>query len=113
MSTRPISFSCCASPLWLPCAAAPWHGVRPIELAEDDLAHVSGQGMVAFSNTTDGGLDFSTITLNADVTLNANFKDLALGTYARDLGAGAIAGSDVNIQHLRFGRSDGTAAQNW
>lgn len=78
----------------------------PLELSENELADVSGQGMVAFTNTQDGGLDFSTITLNADVTLNANFKDLALGTYARDLGAGPVAGTDVNIQHLRFGRSD-------
>ena len=101
MRATAVAALCCSSLAWS----------APAELAEDELADVSGQGMVAFTNTTEGGFDFSTITLNADVTLNANFKDLALGTYARDLGAGAIAGSDVNIQHLRFGRSDGTAAQ--
>ena len=106
MSTRRISlFLLHVSAAALSCSALAWSA--PIELAEDELAQVSGQGMVAFSNTQDGGLDFSTITLNADVTLNANFKDLGLGNYVRD----STPGIDVNIQHLRFGRSDGTPAQ--
>ena len=96
MRATAVAALCCSSLAWS----------APAELAEDELADVSGQGMVAFTNTTEGGFDFSTITLNADVTLNANFKDLGLGNYVRD----STPGIDVNIQHLRFGRSDGTAA---
>lgn len=79
----------------------------PEPLSEQELAEVGGQGLVIFNNSSYAGLDFSTIAMNADVTLNANFSNIKLGTYAASPNG---TGSDIDIAKLQFGRSDGTTA---
>jgi hypothetical protein len=78
-------------------------------LSEDELSNTRGQGLVDLSNTSLGGYDFSKVTLDADITLSANLRNVRLGeyTYAARNGTGA----DLDISALQFGRSDGTDAQ--
>jgi hypothetical protein len=78
-------------------------------LSEAELSTVSGQGLFAVSNASLNGYDFMRISLDADVTLNANLYQLRLGeyNYAPRNGLGA----DLDIGALQFGRSDGSAAQ--
>lgn len=80
-----------------------------LELSEQELAAVSAQGLTILSNSSYNGLDFSRITLNADLSLNANFKNIMLGQYS--YGPNNGTGADINMPLLQFGRSDGTAAQ--
>lgn len=100
-----LSFVCTA----LSCISAA--SGAPIKLSEQELAAVSGQGLVTLTNSIDTtqNLQFSTITLNADVALNANLKNILLGQYTTATYNGT--GSDINIPLLQFGRSDGTTAQ--
>jgi hypothetical protein len=83
------------------CITSAW--AAPRELTEPELMEVTGQGLVTLDNTSQNGLEFSTITLNANVTLNANLHNVVLGQYA--------SGADINIPLLQFGTSNGTAAQ--
>jgi opacity protein-like surface antigen len=89
----------------LPCAASAQ--MRP--LSDTDMSKVSGQGLFLVSNSSYNGFDFTRISLDADVTLNANLSNLRLGeyTYAPRNGTGA----DLDIGALQFGRTDGTSAQ--
>jgi len=89
----------------LPCAASAQ--MRP--LSDDDMSKVGGQGLFLVSNSSYNGFDFTRISLDADVTLNANLSNLRLGeyTYAPRNGTGA----DLDIGALQFGRADGTSAQ--
>ncbi|RFP08652.1 MULTISPECIES: hypothetical protein [unclassified Duganella] len=78
-------------------------------LSEEELSNTRGQGLVALTNTSLGGFDFSKVALDADITLSANLRNMRLGeyTYAARNGTGA----DLDIGLLQFGRSDGTEAQ--
>ena len=89
----------------LPCAASAQ--MRP--LSDNEMSKVSGQGLFLVSNSSYNGFDFTRISLDADVTLNANLSNLRLGeyTYAPRNGTGA----DLDIGALQFGRTDGTNAQ--
>jgi hypothetical protein len=81
--------------------------MRP--MSDEDLSHTRGQGLIAVSNSRLGDFDFTRIALDADVSLNANFRNMRLGDYrfaAREGG-----GADIDMPLLQFGRSDGTAAQ--
>jgi len=91
--------SLCATPA---CAA-------PVALSDQELTEVYGQGLVTVDNTTFNGLNFSTITLNSDITLNANLKNIVLGQYTSATNNGS--GADINISTLQFGTSSGTTAQ--
>ncbi len=73
-------------------------------LPDAELAGVWGQAMVSISNSSLNGLDFSRFTLNADLSLSANFSKLRLGetTHAPRNGSGA----DIDLNLLQFGRSD-------
>ena len=89
-----------------------WSNNAPAQmraLSETELSDVSGQGLFLVSNTSQNGFDFTRISLDADVTLNANLSGLRLGeyNYAPRNGTGA----DIDIGAFRFGRSDGTDAQ--
>ncbi|MET3120787.1 hypothetical protein AAKU67_000365 [Oxalobacteraceae bacterium GrIS 2.11] len=79
----------------------------PTALSDQELTEVSGQGFVTLSNANLNGLDFSTITLNANVMLNANLHNILLGQY----GSTANGGADINIPQFQFGTSAGTTAQ--
>jgi hypothetical protein len=81
----------------------------PKELSDTELSAVSGQGLATLTNSSGNGLNFSTLTFNADVTLNANFHNVVLGQY--NIPSNNGTGSDINIPLMQFGRSDGTTAQ--
>jgi hypothetical protein len=78
-------------------------------LDDGELSKVSGQGLFTVSNASLNGFDFTRISLDADVTLNANLYNLRLGEYAYAARNGT--GADIDIGALQFGRSDGSAAQ--
>jgi hypothetical protein len=84
-----------------------WAQMQP--LSEDELSNTRGQGLLAVSNSSLGGFDFTKVSLDADITLSANFRNMRLGeyTYAARNGLGA----DIDMPYLQFGRSDGTDAQ--
>ena len=71
--------------------------LKPLDDAE--LSGVWGQALLDLTNTSQGGYDFSRITLNADITMSSSLKGLVLGTHADGT-------SDINISTLNFGRSD-------
>lgn len=81
---------------------------QAVPLSDQDLSAVNGQGLLGpgpgvalaldLNNTTFGGLDFTRVTVKADINLNANFRNITLGEY--NLGA------DIDIPLLQFGRSD-------
>jgi hypothetical protein len=74
---------------------------RPAMKALDDaeLSGVWGQALLDLTNTSLNGLDFSRLTLKADITLSATLGGLRLGTHADGT-------SDIDITALNFGRSD-------
>jgi hypothetical protein len=90
--------------LWFPAAHAQMRA-----LSESELANVSAQGLFSVSNTSLNGFDFTRISLDADVTLNANLYNLRLGEY--NYGPRNGSGADLDIGAFQFGRSDGNAAQ--
>ena len=77
-------------------------GLKPLDDAE--LAGVWGQALLDLTNTSQGGYDFSRITLNADITMSSSLNGLVLGTHPDGT-------SDINISTLNFGRSDASDAQ--
>ena len=107
-------FLCCAR-LAAPALAAlglllpSYAAAQPRALSDTELSSVSGQGLFSVSNSSYSGFDFTRISLDADVTLNANLANLRLGeyNYAPRNGSGA----DLDISALRFGRSDAGDAQ--
>ena len=78
-------------------------------MSDGELASVSGQGLFEVSNSSLNGFDFTRIALDADVTLNANLKNIRLGEY--NYAARNGTGADIDITAFQFGRSDGTSAQ--
>jgi hypothetical protein len=76
--------------------------LKPLD--DDELSGVWGQALLDLTNTSQGGYDFSRITLNADITMSASLSGLVLGTHPDGT-------SDINISTLNFGRSDATDAQ--
>jgi len=89
------------------CVAPAWS--EPRELTDQELTEVSGQGLVNVSNSSLNGLDFSTITFNSNITLNANMRNVVLGQYTNVANNGG--GADINIPLIQFGTSAGTSAQ--
>jgi len=89
------------------CAGPASAQLRP--LSEQELSAEHGQGFLVLSNSSYGGLDFTRIALGADVTLNANFRDIRLGEYHYAPRNGL--GADIDMPLFQFGRSDGTEAQ--
>jgi hypothetical protein len=87
-------------------AAAQAQGSR---LDDAALSQVYGQALFQLTNTSLNGLDFTRITLGADVQLNANLSNVRLGEYSYSARNGS--GADIDLGALRFGRSDGTDAQ--
>jgi len=78
-------------------------------LHDAELSGVWGQAMVSISNSSLNGLDFSRFTLNADLSLSANFSKLRLGEYTHAPRNGS--GADIDLNLLQFGRSDLGSAQ--
>lgn len=89
------------------CAGQSWAQLRP--LSENELSATHGQGFLELTNSSSSGFDFTRVALGADVTLNANFKNIRLGEY--EYAARNGTGADIDIPVFQFGRSDGTDAQ--
>lgn len=89
--------------------AAPVAHAQGLRLDDDQLSEVSGQALLNLTNTTLDGLDFTRITLGADITMSANLSKVRLGEYAYTARNGT--GADIDMGLMRFGRSDGTEAQ--
>ncbi|MGC4059482.1 MAG: hypothetical protein QM749_00940 [Aquabacterium sp.] len=90
------------STLLLACGMARAQGV-PID--DETLADVWGQALFTLDNTSVNGYDFSRITINADIQLNANLGGIKLGQYTYNGNTGA----DIDISRLSFGSLDGSA----
>ncbi|WP_324103004.1 hypothetical protein [Noviherbaspirillum sp.] len=73
------------------------------------MSSTHAQGLLLLDNSSFGGFDFTRITLGADVTLNANFRNIRLGEY--NYAARNGTGADIDMPLLQFGRSDGTYDQ--
>jgi hypothetical protein len=71
--------------------------LKPLDDAE--LSGVYGQALLDLTNTSQGGYDFSRITLNADIAMSSTLTGLALGRHADGT-------TDIDISTLSFGRSD-------
>ena len=54
--------------------------LKPLDDAE--LSGVYGQALLDLTNTSQGGYDFSRITLNADITMSSTLSGLVLGRHA-------------------------------
>jgi opacity protein-like surface antigen len=93
----------------LSCAAAPTHAQGLRKMSDAELSEVSGQALLNLTNTSLEGLDFTRITLGADIQLSANLSKVRLGEYSYTARNGT--GADIDIGLLQFGRSDGTEAQ--
>ncbi|WP_395406442.1 hypothetical protein ACHMW6_07240 [Pseudoduganella sp. UC29_106] len=78
-------------------------------MSDEEMSRTRGQGLIAISNSRLGDFDFTRIALDADVTLNASFRNMRLGDYRYASREGL--GADIDMPLLQFGRSDGTAAQ--
>jgi hypothetical protein len=75
--------------------------LRP--MSDDDLSRARGQGLLAVSNSTLGGLDFTRIALDADVELNASLRNIRLGDYRFPAREGS--GADIDMPLLQFGQN--------
>lgn len=78
-------------------------------MSDQEMSSTHGQGFLVLNNSSYGGYDFSRIGLGADITLNANFRNIRLGEYNYATRNGT--GADIDMPLLQFGRSDGTDAQ--
>ena len=68
-------------------------------LDDAELSGVYGQALLDLTNTSQGGYDFSRITLGADITMSSTLSGLVLGRHAD-------GSTDIDISTLSFGRSD-------
>lgn len=75
--------------------------LRP--MSDDDLSRARGQGLLAVSNSTLGGFDFTRIALDADVELNATLRNIRLGDYRFPSREGL--GADIDMPSLQFGQN--------
>lgn len=75
--------------------------LRP--MSDDDLSRARGQGLLAVSNSTLGGFDFTRIALDADVQLNASLRNIRLGDYRFPTREGT--GADIDMPLLQFGQN--------
>ena len=106
MSPHPFALTTAVAAALLCSAPARAQG---LPLTDSELSEVRGQALLNLTNTSLNGLDFSRITLGADIQLNANLSKVRLGVYTYS--ARNATGADIDIGLLRFGRSDGSEAQ--
>lgn len=74
-------------------------------MSDDELSRARGQGLLAVSNSTLGGFDFTRIALDADVELNASLRNIRLGDYRFPAREGT--GADIDMPLLQFGQNGG------
>ncbi|MBV1774796.1 hypothetical protein KSF73_03595 [Burkholderiaceae bacterium DAT-1] len=90
-----------ATALALTCIGA---SANPVQLDDTQLSDVHAQGMIDMSNTSYGAYDFSRITLNADVSINAVLKQLNFGQ--------RNGGADLVIDYATLGGSGKLSISN-
>ncbi|MCD2338949.1 hypothetical protein LRH25_01170 [Ideonella azotifigens] len=100
--------TCLTTALLAACALPAAHAQGKL-LDDEALSETWGQALITLDNTSYLGLDFTRLTLDADIRLSANFNNLRLGEYSWAARNGT--GADIDIGTLHFGRSDATAAQ--
>src|SRR5438552_17704538 len=61
------------------CAMVPAHADGLRMMSDSELSEVSGQALLNLTNTSLNGLDFTRITLGADIQLSANLSRVRLG----------------------------------
>jgi len=83
---------------------APGVQAQPVPLSDADLGRVWGQALIDITNTSLNGLDFTRMTLNADISMSANFSNIRLGEYSYN--TRNASGADLDITRLQIGRSD-------
>lgn len=91
-----VGLACCCGH-----AAVIAQGFSAKPLEDEQLADVWGQALLTLTNTSVNDLDFTRITLAADIRLNANFGNIKLGMYN--------AGTDIDISTLNFGGAGSVA----
>ncbi len=77
--------------------------LRP--MSDEDLSRARGQGLLAVSNSSLNGFDFTRIALDADVELNAALRNMRLGDYRFPAREGT--GADIDMPLLQFGQNGG------
>lgn len=83
--------------LCLPFAVAHAQGVP---LNDEELSGVWGQAMFSVDNTSTAPYDFTKITLNADVKLNADFYNVALGKVTDATSGTTTTALDIGELHF-------------
>ena len=100
MTTRLVLSAATTFACALVVGSAQAQGKSPLKPLDDaELSGVWGQALLDLVNTSQGGYDFSRLTLNADITMSTTLGGLKLGTHADGT-------SDIDITSLNFGRSD-------
>ena len=99
MSARAVPAIVIAAAL---CASAGVACAQGKPLDDAQLSATWGQALLDLTNASQGGYDFSRITLNADINLSMTLSGLKLGNYSSN----GSAGSDIDISRMSFGRSD-------
>ncbi|WP_374583084.1 hypothetical protein [Pseudoduganella sp.] len=74
-------------------------------MSDDDLSRARGQGLLAISNSSHGGFDFTRVALDAEVELNARLRNIRLGDYRFPAREGS--GADIDMPLLHFGQGGG------
>ena len=85
-------------------------GLRGIPLEDAELSETWGQALLTLTNTSVNDLDFTRITLAADIRLNANFGNMRLGEYTYSANNGT--GADIDISQLNFGGAGSVASKS-
>lgn len=74
---------------------------------DDELAAVSGQGLINLDALTYGGYEFTRLNIGGDIKLLTNIDKLRMGNYARS-GGGTVSNqpADIAIDNFALGRVD-------
>lgn len=104
------SRSCWVAALVCASASVGAQGIVATPLADDELSGVWGQALLNLTNTTVNDLDFTRITLAADIRLNANLGNIRLGEYTYSVNNGT--GADIDISSLNFGGAGSVASKS-
>lgn len=85
-------------------------GLHGVPLDDAELAETWGQALLTLTNTSVNDLDFTRITVAADIRLNANFGNMRLGEYTYSANNGT--GADIDISQLHFGGLGSVASKS-
>ncbi len=85
-------------------------GLHGVPLNDAELADTWGQALLNLTNTSVNDLDFTRITLAADIRINANLGNIRLGEYSYSANNGT--GADIDISQLNFGGAGSVASKS-